>query len=636
MCGILGLYKNTVITPDDEQRFSTANAMLHRRGPDDSGIAAFPGLLFGHTRLAILDPASGRQPMIDRATGTALTYNGEIFNFRELRRELEQCGHAFHTHCDTEVVLHAWLQWGRECVTRFNGFFALAVFDPRRQELFCARDRFGIKPFYYAVTADGLAFSSAIPALLHAAALAPQPDFPAISHYLFNGRTVLDDQTLLRGVKALLPGRTMTLKLAAGSAPEIRRYWQLPRLTPEEKQAAPSFEAARDQIKAMLTDSIRKRLVSDVPLGSFLSGGLDSAIIATTAARFTDFTLPVFCAGSDDEKLNEYHYAEAIARQIGSPLHRISVNAAGFSADWDLLLKNKGLPLSTPNEISIFHLASELKKQCTVTLTGEGADEIFGGYGQPHFAAFDFDRCPREREEPESAFALAMTMLHGRHFFINDTDHYTSTSAWMSYPERQGLFLPDIQARLDDDNQLFAFYEDYFGSLDGLSGIDKRLHLHAEFNLENLLNRVDSSTMAASVEARVPFTDHEMAEFAFSLPDRYKLDWVDEQARQRGRDLTSVAIDREGLLATKRLPREAFRADLPAEIVNRPKMSFPVPYQKWFGQEMNAEITALCLESKFSRQYCRPELIKPMLARQDRSLWLTANLCRWWETISGS
>jgi len=638
MCGIIGLYQATPIRHEQDVSFKAAVGMMRLRGPDGSGVAApLSELRLGHTRLAIIDLAAGAQPMRDDASGAVITYNGEVFNFREIRQELEAKGHVFHSHCDTEVVLRSYLEWGGGCVARFNGFFAFAVFDPRRRELFCARDRLGVKPFYYVATPGVFAFASAIPALLKAADMRPEPAFQAVSHYLMTNKTALGEQTLLKNVKTLQPGRSLTLKLTPGpvSEPVVNRYWRLPRLTPEEKLSAPPFAEARDRIRGMLDAAVRKRLVSDVPLGAFLSGGLDSAIIAVCASRHSSFKLPLFCAGSDDESLNEYQYAAMVADQVGSPLRNVQIDAATFAVDMGALVANKGLPLSTPNEISIYRLAAELRKQCVVTLTGEGADEIFGGYTQPHFAAFDYDRCGHlPGQEPEDfGFSMAMMMRYGRGFFVNDTDHYITTCSWLDHQARQELLAADVVATLDDDDPIYAFYDDYFEGLSGLSSFDKRMHLHAEFNLENLLNRVDSSTMAASVEARTPFCDFELADFAFTLPDHYKMDWRDSVARAQGKGLPVDEIDRQNLLVTKRLPREAFRAELPEAVANRKKMSFPVPQQKWFGEGCGPEVEAWCRESDFARSYCRPEAVETMLKNHDRNLWLVANLCLWLDKV---
>jgi asparagine synthase (glutamine-hydrolysing) len=346
--------------------------------------------------------------------------------------------------------------------------------------------------------------------------------------------------------------------------------------------------------------------------------------------------VPFFCAGTDREEANEYEYARMMADRTGSELFSVSVSSGCFAEDWDFLVGEKGLPLSTPNEISIYGLSAALREKCTVTLTGEGADEIFGGYSQPHFSAYDFDRCARtpETADTDSAFGMAMLMMYGRSFFINDTDHYTATCCWMPYAIKERLFKDNVWDSLEQDNALFLFYEDFFNSLSKCSSLDKRLHLHAEFNLENLLNRIDNSSMSASVEARVPFNDHRIVEFAFRMPDEYKIDWTSAQAAQKGAELPAAEIDRLGLIETKKLPRRAFSAFLPDEIIKRRKMSFPVPFRDWFSGPLAGEIKELCLDSDFSRDFFDKKTVSAMLEKHDRNLWLTANLCKWWDVLN--
>jgi asparagine synthase (glutamine-hydrolysing) len=263
-------------------------------------------------------------------------------------------------------------------------------------------------------------------------------------------------------------------------------------------------------------------------------------------------------------------------------------------------------------------------------LTGEGADEIFGGYIQPHFSAFDYDRCPHYQAEvdPNSPFYMAMTMLYGRAFFINDTDHYTATTCWLSYQDKTNILQEDVWQTIEEDNAIYAFYEDFFNSLDKCSTFDKRMHLHAEFNLENLLARVDNSTMAASVEARVPFNDHRLSELAFSMPDSYKMDWKNETDKQKGQTLTSNEIDKQNLLESKKLPRYAFIKDLPSEITTRPKMSFPVPFSEWFYGPLFQEIKSLCLESKLTETIFNKTNLENIFQQKSRNIWLIANLCQ--------
>ncbi len=637
MCGISGIYlkdQNASITDHHLATIQQTLSTLRFRGPDEQGMCQGRHWIFGHTRLAILDLGNGQQPMTDPETGLTLIYNGEIYNYRDIRKTLSDHGVCFRTQSDTEVVLHSYRQWGEKCVDRFNGCFAFAVADPAHRTLFAARDRLGIKPLFYHETDEALYIASSIPAMRILAPHLCRIKLHVLSQYLTTGRTHVGENTLVDGIRALQPGSWLRYTPAARDS-QRRRYWRIPVIPQADKSQVP-FEDAVEECAALLEDAVRIRLVSDVPIGAFVSGGLDSAIICHIAARFSDSSLPLFCAGTDVEAANEYHFADLIGQAVGTTVERECITPTTFTRYWSDLIRQKGLPLSTPNEVSIFRLAAALRRKCAVTLTGEGADEVFGGYVQPHFSAYDYDRCPHAPEDVDemSPFALSMIMKYGRAWFINDTDHYLTSCSWFNLPQKHRLLTTDSWEALEDDTELFACYETFFDGLSECSTFDKRMHLFARFNLENLLFRVDSSTMAASVEARVPFNDHRLVEFAFAMPDSFKMDWRDASSRMRGRDMTADAVDTLDLVETKRLPRHAFQNALPAEIVKRKKMSFPVPFNDWFATSMCEEIRELCSGSDLMNTYFRSDAVSEIVDRGDKNLWLVANLCRWWQDVN--
>ncbi len=580
MCGIAGI----ISEPDENVRYKNNDLInkslkiLYNRGPNAQGTCQGSHWVIGHTRLAIIDVKSGAQPMVDDDSGCVLTYNGGIYNYIDLRERLKKYGYQFFTNCDTEVVLKAYLHWGLDCFTYFNGFFAIGLVDPRKEVVHLARDRVGIKPLYFTHNKNRTCFASTIPAVTVLSGAKNSYNLSAMSHYLTTGRTWLGETTLINDVYSLKPRTYKSINYTAWTV-SSKRYWQIPVIPGIEKSNL-SFNSAVEQCHALIEDSIKMRLMSDVPLGLFVSGGLDSAIISAVVANHYPQKVPTFCAGTDDETLNEYDYAKRVTDKFALEMNRETITSDDSITNWLSLIKNKGLPLSTPNEISIFKLAEALKKRCTVTLTGEGADEIFGGYVQPHYSAFDYDRCSRQPDTVDLSdpFSMSMIMKYGRAFFMNDTDHFLSTCSWMGLVDKFRLFKEEVWTELDNDNEMISFYESFFNRLELGSTFDKRLHLHANFNLESLLSRVDSSAMLASVEGRVPFTDHRLLEFAFSLPDHYKMDWRNHNARQRGKSLIVDRIDEFDLLETKRLPRNAFKAILPDQIIDRKKMSFPVPF----------------------------------------------------------
>ncbi|MDD2237969.1 MAG: asparagine synthase (glutamine-hydrolyzing), partial [Kiritimatiellae bacterium] len=295
MCGIAGIFGFSNQAPFDPAPVQRAMDAMARRGPDDQGIYQASGIALGHRRLSVIDLQGGRQPFTDAPSGITLVYNGEIYNFHELREILTALGHTFTTHSDTEVLLKAYRQWGVECLHHLNGMFAFALYDPAAQTLFAARDRLGIKPFFHTLSEGRFLFASTLAALLCLSPERPVLNQAAAAHYLSTIRTTLEHQTLVEGVFALLPGEYLLIRRGE-PLPKPVRYWSLPLLPPQEKENPPLAEAARE-VHALIEDSVRLRLISDVPLGGFLSGGLDSTILAALASRLTEGNYKAYSVG---------------------------------------------------------------------------------------------------------------------------------------------------------------------------------------------------------------------------------------------------------------------------------------------------------------------------------------------------
>jgi asparagine synthase (glutamine-hydrolysing) len=635
MCGIcgvvtLGIQDLTNNELNISSKLNSAVELLNFRGPDENNIIVKPNFAFGHTRLSIIDVANGQQPMEDETQTTTITYNGEIYNFTDIKETLQEKSCKFKTNSDTEVLLNSYIKSGKECLNELNGIFAFAIFDENLKELFLVRDRLGVKPLYYCYNDNFFYFASTIPALLKISGITKEPNTTAISHYLTTGKITFGNQTLLKDIYTLLPGEYLTVN---NNKIETKQYWDIP-IIAEESKSQDKAEFI-NRTKELVEDAIKKQLISDVPLGGFITGGLDSAIITTIANKYTNFELPLFCAGSEYEYLNEFNYAEMVTNRLDASLEKVVVTHSKFFKDWDLLIKNKGLPLSTPNEVSIYHLAKQLSKKCKVTLTGEGADEIFGGYIQPHYSAYDFDRLPNDENDPEaeSLFACIMMLESGRNYFINETDHYTSTQCWMPYSDKARLFKEDIWLSIDEDEEVFAFYEDFFEEREDCSTFSKYLHLHSKFNLESLLNRVDNSTMSASIEARVPFTDHRIVELLFSAPDNFKMNFKNQEFADKGKTMTAKQLDDKEYLISKILLRESFSNEIPKDIIERKKMSFPVPFMEWIFDILLEDITRTIINSEFIKEMFEFEVIKEMILTKNRNIWLIANLAKWWEVV---
>ncbi|MCH2205246.1 MAG: asparagine synthase (glutamine-hydrolyzing) [Lentisphaerales bacterium] len=632
MCGISGIVKfsNQSISHFDSQRLKESLESMKSRGPNAQALCQGENWALGLTRLSIIDLDGGNQPMKDTATGVTLSYNGEIYNYLELKEDLLREGCTFVSESDTEVLLKSYIHWGKAALNKLNGCFAFAVYDPRDESLFVARDRLGVKPFYYNCEGSQLNFASSVAALIKIIgkrSLEPS----AISHYFTSCRITFGEKTFLKGVNTLLPATCMKVDLNTGSV-QKEKYWSRPTLAPQDKQDVPQQELLY-RTSELIKSAVEDRLVSDVPVGCFLSGGLDSAIVARLATGGVR-KYPFFCAGSTVEKYNEFKYAKEVADSLGCPVQDIRITPDTFFTDWQNLIDIKGLPLSTPNETSIYRLSKALKETCSVTLTGEGADEVFGGYLMPLFGIYDYLKAPHS-EEASLGHALEYKLMQrfGRSFIYNEADHFFLTHSWMPADRKARFFSEGFWQGLDEDDEVFSFYEDFLDKHLQCSPFDRRLHLHAEVNLEGLLNRVDSSTMAASVEARVPFTDYRVVEFAFKQVDSWKMAFRNSAAESQARDLLVDEINQRDLIETKRLIRQAFAKDVPQVVIDRPKMSFPTPFQEWLSGGFVSELEDRCLKISREMEIFNEAEVKAMFSRGDRNLWLLANVCLWYEAV---
>ena len=635
MCGIIGAF-NLDANPDiPEAAIRLGMRRMMRRGPDAEGFFSAPGVALGHRRLSIIDLSAGRQPLVDPQSGVVLVFNGEIYNYRELRAGLEGRGWAFDTQSDTEVLLKTYLDAGEACLDRLSGMFAFALFDPRRQVLFAARDRVGIKPFFYAVRGRHLVFASSMAALLAFPEVGREPDAEACSHYLTTIRTTLGRRTLIKDVFCLLPGESLSAG-RAGAAPSIRRYWDVP-VIPAADKTDPGLPAARERLRALLDQAVREQLISDVPLGGFLSGGIDSSILSALAQRWTGGHYNAYSVGYDEKDYNEWEFTRMAAARNGMWCKELHLTPEAYPDDWRFLVREKGLPLSTPNEVPIYHLARALKEDFTVALSGEGADEVFGGYVLPYFSAWDYERArraPPDDQDILSSVDRAIRRLYRRPFLIDPVDQHFLLNSWIAADQKQGLMTASAWRDAREDEGLRAFYADLFARFAGCSALDQRLHVHARVNLEGLLFRVDSSTMAASVEARVPYTDHRLVEWAFSLPDAYKLDWRSPAAREAGQALNAAEADRKNLIESKIVLRRSFTGEVDERIMQRRKMSFPVPVREWFAgflEPMARDWLADSglMDSFFDRAAVTRLLDTAALPASGMALWPVVNLCLW-------
>ncbi len=636
MCGIIGFFNisGKKRTADYQAPIRKGMVSMSQRGPDGEGLFENEKVILGHKRLAIIDLHTGTQPMVDAESKNVIIFNGEIFNYKEIKQQLIALGHVFVTESDTETILHAYSRWGTGCLARLNGMFAFAIYDAKNKSLFLARDRLGIKPLFYSRGEDGLYFASSAAALRCFDEISGTMDMHAVSHYMTSIRTTMGPATMFRDIKSLLPGQFILADSRANMDPV--QYWELPVLSKDMKSDI-SMDKAAAIAAGLLEESVQGQLMSDVPLGGFLSGGIDSSIIALLAGKMSQGHFGTYSTGYDAAGYNEWEFIRKIVAHFALKSTETHLDDRQFVDQWQLLTRFKGLPVSTPNEIAMRELALALQHDYKVALTGEGADEIFGGYTIPYFSAYDFDMAqrsaPLEHYTP-TAHDRAVNRMYGRPYLMCRPDHYFLVNSWIPFRLKKRLLTSDYWNMLDGDAGVFSYYEGLFSKLEHCTTFDAYMHIHAMINLEGLLYRVDSSTMSASVEARVPFTDHRIAELLFSLPDNFKMDYKSEESRKTAQGLNSSEIDRQDLLSTKKLLRHAFGKAIPPEVLARKKMSFPVPFRELLAGPLKQMATDTLESSELMGTILQKDTIRQALEtaetpQSSQILWPALNLCIW-------
>jgi asparagine synthase (glutamine-hydrolysing) len=620
MCGIAGWVASGAAAPPPDTLAEMLGALAHR-GPDGSGAAHIQcratrhEVALGHRRLAIIDPVGAPQPMRDTAAGLTLVFNGEIYNFRELRRTLALAGLRFERDSDTEVLLRAYERWGHGVVHRLRGMFAFAVWDERDESLFLARDRFGEKPLFIATRGDSLFFASEIKALLRVPGLDGGVDLDAVRSY-FAYRYVPGPATLFAGVRKLPPGTTLVWR--RGVAVQ-RRYWTAPDRaardsTPCDGPPRPSADVV-PEFRRRLTEAVQLTMVSDVPFGAFLSGGLDSSVIVALMSRLSG-QVKTFTAGFADGT-SELPHAAAVAREFGTDHHEVVVSHADVAARLASLVAKRDAPVSEPSDVALHLLATAAARSVKMVLTGEGSDEVLGGY--PKHVAECF--APAVEWLPASVRRLLEPLVRALPYRFRRIKTAAASFTVSDRRERYVRWFGALDgAELVRLTALGAARHDLnappFDAEPGASALRQVLYFDQTSWLpDNLLERADRMTMAASIEARVPYLDHELAEFVSELPDEWRV---------RG-------------LTTKRILRAAAADLLPRAIIARPKVGFRVPVDEWFrGPLREYLLDHLCGGASLTRGYYNGTALDALVAEHlsgkqnhDKLLWMLLNLEIW-------
>ncbi len=503
--------------------------------------------------------------------------------------------------------------------------FAFAIFDPRKNGIWLARDRVGVKPLYYHFSKQ-LRFASSMSGLFAFPEIDRMVDDVALIHYLRTIRTTLGKRTLIKDVFTLEPGQQLWWQRNE-PIPTISTYWDLPQ-TPESEKASCDFAFAVDKTRELVDAAVSSQLISDVPLGGFLSGGLDSSVVTAAAIKGGSNDYGTFSVGYEKQGFNEWSYVREAASYYRVSNHEIQLSPDSYVEDWEWLVAEKGLPLSTPNEIPILHLARAFSSRFKAALTGEGADEVFGGYVGPTFCATDYDRSVASVSSVDDE---AIYRWYGKRSFESRQQHFFEVNSWLREKRISELMAKDLGPS-EAQEEVNAYYRDQFSNLEGYSTFDTYLRIHFKVNLEGLLNRLDSSTMAASVEGRVPFTDHRLVEFLFSLPDSFKMDLIASESWGSLHSKNSFEINSDGLIESKRLLRTAYKDRVSESIRLREKMSFPVPFADWFSSILLEPFRQRITESSGVRDILDSGILLSLLEAPNPDpmvAWPLMNLAIW-------
>ena len=597
MCGITGIFDTRNQSNIPRELLEAMNQSQFHRGPDEGGIHIEPGLGFGHRRLSIIDLSSGQQPLFNEDNSVVVVFNGEIYNYVDLMPELKALGHTFRTHCDTEVIVHAWEEWGENCVDRFRGMFAFALWDRNRQTLFIARDRLGIKPLYYALLPDGkLLFSSELKALTTHPGLGREIDPCAVEEYFAYGY-VPEPRTIFKSALKLPPGHALTLKHGK-PMPKPRKYWDVP-----FKSVGPISEAdAEEELIARLKEAVKIRLVAEVPLGAFLSGGVDSGAVVAMMAELSQDPVNTCSIAFTDPKFNEAEYALMVAERYHTRHSTSTVDPDDFEL-LDRLATLYDEPYADSSALPTYRVCELAKKSVTVALSGDGGDENLAGYRRYRFHMAEekmrsllplglrrplfgllgamypkADWAPRVFRAKTTFEALARDSVDGYFHSVSllgDSMRGRLFSASFK-KELQGYRAVEVlrqhaaQSPTDDPLSLVQY-------------LDMKTYLPGD-----ILTKVDRASMAHALEVRVPLLDHKFVEWTSGLPASYKL---------RGG---------EG----KYIFKKALASHLPEDILYRPKMGFAVPLASWFRGPLKERLRQSILGDRMLQSgYFNPDFL---------------------------
>lgn len=619
ICGVCAVQSGEPVSPDTIERMTS---IISHRGPDDRGAYLDGPVGLGFARLSIIDLESGRQPMSNETGDVWLIFNGEIWNYKQLRAELKAKGHTFRTNSDTESIVHAYEEYGVECVARLHGMFGLALWDGRHQRLLLARDRAGKKPLYYTRIDGGLAFASEIKSLLVCPGVRREADPQAVADFL-SVRYVPGPATLFSNIYKVLPGHWLLFD-RDGIHEEC--YWDY---TFGETERRPEHEYI-EGIRQHVHRAVEERMMADVPVGALLSGGVDSSIVTGIMSQLTDHRVETFGVGFDVPGYSELPFAQLVAQHFGTEHHELVVRCDDLPKYWPLLTWHRDEPVSEPSDLGVYLIAKVARRHVKVVLSGEGGDELFAGYPKYLFdwMAQYYRLVPASARERVIApmlerlpYSMRKLKMAARTLSLPAPERWMAWFGWFNGDLKDELLSPDLKSRIDlDGSRAFRTWLERHPQRDNLSAM---LYLDTKLWLpDNLLMKGDKMTMAASLEGRLPLLDHRLIEYAASIPSEAKI----------------------RPFQAKYLFKRAFADILPETILTRKKMGFNVPVSNWFRGGQRALIPRLLLSEQASaRGFLNRDCVARLLSDHQEGrtdygvqLFLLASLELWFRIFIDS
>ncbi|MEI6125935.1 MAG: asparagine synthase (glutamine-hydrolyzing) [Pseudomonadota bacterium] len=603
MCGICG---KLIFDNSGAVEQSLVNAMLdtiRHRGPDDEGSYVAPGIGLGHRRLSIIDLSTGHQPLSNEDGSIWIVFNGEIYNYQELQKELASKGHIFKTKSDTEVIVHLYEEYGASCVERLRGMFAFALWDAKQKTLLLARDRVGIKPLYYWKAHNSIVFASEIKAILTDPSVDRVLDPGMIDRFL-TFYFVPGEETLFKGIHKLLPGHYL---LCRGGRVETRQYWDL-----HFSESRISMQEAEARTLALLEESLQLHMISDVPVGFLLSGGVDSTAMLSFASGKTPYPLSSYTLGfSESVVADERPYAKLAAERYGSVHHEMTITSKDFVDFMPGYIWHMEEPVCEPQAVALYYVSRMAKKYVKVLISGEGGDEAFAGYSIYRNILW-LERLKKAMGPLKSVLGPGLVSANrmlksqkvGKYAPLLDIPCNSFCYGRTYHPagyfnsRMDALYSKDFAQHVDK-NRSVGVVKEFLNSVSGAGLVNRMLYVDTKTSLpDDLLLKADKMTMANSLELRVPFLDHKLLEFAASLPTNFKV-----------RKFT-----------TKYLAKRALKDRLPKEIVERRKVGFPVPYEAWLRTELGPWVNEVLLDRRtLGRGYFERSCIERIIAENKQA-----------------